>query len=106
MFQNLSSEVQMSTFVGMCIGGNTAWLVWLIRTYEKHGDSNYTPELQLSADSLNFDDTEETKSNSCELFGKKQSSPRDSLWFGGDEEDEEISLIKNKDSWTLLNNLF
>jgi len=96
VFQNLATEVQISTFSGMFIGGNTAWLVWLIRTYEKHDDnSNQTPELQLSTDSLNFDDTEGTKSNSSDLFKK---SPR-GLWFGADDEDEEeISLIKNKDS--------
>jgi len=93
LFSNLSREVQISTFVGMSIGGNAAWIVWLIRTYEKlDGDGSQTPELQIG--SLNFDDTEETRSTSSDLF---RNSPRKGLWFGADEDEEGMSLIKNKD---------
>ena len=35
MFSNLAREVQVTMALGMIIGGNAAWVVWLIRTYEK-----------------------------------------------------------------------
>lgn len=95
MFENLAREVQISTISGMSIGGTAAWLVWLIRGYENLNghNSNETPELQLSIDSINYDDTEDVKSSSSELFKK---SPR-GLCFGGEEDEEAMSLIKNKD---------
>jgi hypothetical protein len=98
MFENLAREVQVSTFAGMSVGAYTACLVWLIRSYEKLVDGGLqgeTPELQLSIDSLNFDDTEEVKSTSSDLF--KNKHPR-GLRFDADDDDEEgMSLIKNKD---------
>ena len=71
----------------MMVGLYSSWSIWLIRSFEIVNWGGSTPELQLSIETLNFDDTEEVKSSSSHLFKPKHY----------DDDEDGISLIKNKD---------